>query len=263
VTDTDLQSGDATLSTERTDSGVQIDAIVDAALRFLPIAAIVGYIVGYWALATLAMELGVSVKDLGLDFRDTLVLAGIPAGVWMLGVLLYFSLTSAVNWSDERAKGTQGARRVAFFAIGGIAHMGFSIVGLGIAAITGLNLFAAILLVGLPIIFPGLLRRFPPVGVLAVVAFTLVLAYGVISQMADWATELRAAVAEGDPLPAGPVPARLLLTPSEGTVRVGDEVACVVRLGQDVLIGGTTVVVAEPDLFVAEDCDPDPRPLDP
>src|SRR5687767_4160318 len=90
---------------------------LDRAGRMLPLVTAVGYVIGYWTLAAIASELGVSVQDFGLGLRDVLLLAGLPAAIWMTGAFVYSCLMNLAQWAEDRQKATSGLTARGFLVL--------------------------------------------------------------------------------------------------------------------------------------------------
>jgi hypothetical protein len=242
----------------------------------------VAYLEGLATLAFFAGGLGVSPSDLGLDFRDYVVMAGINVAVW--GIT--FGLVLLIRKVEVRVlPNATGWRRLLRFVVTlpfGMAAFVLVIIMGGLTA-TASGLWPVVvvgsLFIGATDPYPAISAkpsaappawtrtrtgriitdaRFLP-GCLVLIVSTTAALVGAN----QWANDLKSVANTGDRPGRGPMALALVVNPERGVVRNGDgEEACVVRVTDSVFVGGETVIVTEVDSFAVRACVPDDRPFD-
>jgi hypothetical protein len=268
----------------------------EAAQHWTPVAAVVtavGYLAGRSSVSSFASALQVGAADLGIEFRDYVLLAAL-----LLPAVPLFFLGLAAGRSVVDPGRKDGAEAL---ILGAIALILIRVVieekwrplsppwGLAHVAITAGYIlgFERFFQIGFFRIIGGrsqliesslvprwkfsLSREGAVIGYglssMALQVAVVFLAFSTVSSMNNevksWASEIRTAAEAGEDIPDGPAGISWILHPELGTASVGGTTTCAVRIGDKILVGmvGTTVV-PQIDRFTSRRCGLDRYPLD-
>jgi vacuolar-type H+-ATPase subunit I/STV1 len=249
---------------------------LEHATIILSIVAAMAYVLGTLSLSSFAAQFDVAPSDLGLEFRDQVVVFVITAAL-LIGLLVtvFGSVSLLQRWEPPKtARAQRGLRALLTFVV----YAGLGALAAVIADYLNFNfisvLIAAYLVLGIAYATTDRVRTHErPLWALASllgVVLVAVLIWTTVQSSRSWGSELRqwpsdCAEAEKtvrcDRPPLGPPGLAVVFQPTFGIVNTAAGKACALRVSEHLFVGVETAALVEPTLFVAEECTPVDRPL--
>lgn len=245
----------------------------------LTLATGVAYVVGYCSVFVLSDELGIQSRDLDLDVRDYLLLTSLTFATWALAALLqllsfstqdrFFGSPILEFKKAFRALRRRGERRgglVALlklgvgFLLGNLVQIAFLFAVFVVSSFTGIDILAAVALVGVLGVAASLSRHSARFGVITIVLFAAISSYIMLNTAKSWASDVRAYAAVGTKPPTR-MPFELILNPQIGFAAFDDLRACVLRVGGSVFLGRDSTLVIAVDSFSPAPCEVEANPF--
>jgi hypothetical protein len=238
------------------------------------------YLVGYSTLSVFASGLGVSSSDLGLDFRDYIVIAGLNIVVWAMA----FGVVLVIRKIEGRIlpQATGLLRLVRFVVTLPFGVAAFTL----IAVMAGLTAEGSLIALVAGSLFVGATDPHPAIGarpatsppawtqnvvwrlmgntrtLTACVALLASVTAGFAGAVA-WADHLQRAAETGERPSRGPIAIALVINPERGIVKANGQTACVLRVTDSVLLSReATAVVSDVEAFSTSRCDLDRSAFD-